>query len=157
MNQNKQPTTTEAPDLASVVLNVLGDLAFMVTDDSNIDLAAGTVLMRAEVGYYGEACGTLKCWCTRDFAAKLAANLLGIEPEEGEARIGGEDAVREFMNVLCGQLVTIWHGTEAVFNLSIPTVEECCEEPNMSGVEPRHQCRFSIEGEPLVCVYNRAE
>ncbi len=155
MSQSKQSPTTDAPELVSIVLDVLGDLAFMVTDDGEAGFSRGTVLLETEVTYYGQASGSLQCWCTREFAAKLAANLLGIEPEEGEAQVAGEDAVREFMNVLCGQLVTIWHGTEAVFNLSIPTIQECCEVPGDAGVDPKHQCRLSIEGEPLVCLYRR--
>lgn len=152
-----QPPITNVPDLTTVVLDVLGELAFMVTDDEPAELPTGTVWMQGEVSYCGEVSGTLRCWCTRDFAARLAANLLGIELDEGEAQISAEDALREFLNVLCGQLVTTWHGTEGVFNLSIPSVHECMDAPKGVEAEADHTCRLSIEGEPLLFTYRRAK
>ena len=148
-----RPSTTAAPELTQIVLNVLGDLAFMVTDDQPVDLAPGTVWMQADVSYDGAARGSLRCWCTRGFATELAANLLGIETLDSEAQVKAEDALREFMNVLCGQLVTLWHSRAAVFNLAIPTVRECIGGPSVGAIEARHVCRLSIDGEPLICVY----
>ena len=71
-----QPPTTNTPDLNTVVLDVLGELAFMVTDDEALELPTGTVWMHGEVTYNGLVNGRLRCWCTRDFAIRLAANLL---------------------------------------------------------------------------------
>ena len=152
-----QPPATDGPDLTSVVQIVLGDLAFMLTDEPPAELPAGTVWTQGEIHYVGQVSGTLRCWCTREFAARLAANLLGLEPDMGEAQVAGEDAVRELMNVLCGQLVTLWHGTQGVFKLTIPTVRECIGVPAVADAEARHVCRLSVEGEPLLCVYQRHE
>lgn len=151
---NQQPTTN-TPELASIVLDVLGELAFMVTDDEPLELPMGTVWMEGEVTYTGGVNGRLRCWCTRDFAIRLAANLLGIEADEGEAQVAAEDAVREFMNVLCGQIVTVWHGTAGVFNLSIPTVRECIAAPGEGDLAGQQTAQMSIEGEPLLCAYQR--
>ena len=156
MEPTRRPPTADVPDLTTVVTDVLGDLAFMVTDDETPDVGAGTVWMQADINYYGPISGTLRCWCTRHFATQLAANLLGIEPEEGEAVVAAEDALREFMNVLCGQLVTTWHGTEHVFNLSIPGVCECMEAPPPADPAAAF-CRLSIDGEPLLCTHRRVE
>jgi len=155
MNPARQPATVAKPDLASIVAEVLGDLAFMVTDDAPEELPAGTVWLQAEVRYTGPIVGALRCWCTRGLATRLAANLLGIEPESGEAQVGTEDAAREFMNVLCGQVVTKWHGTESVFTLSIPSVHECLEPPPPGQIRADGCCRLSVEGEPLLCTYQR--
>lgn len=148
------PVARNAPDLGTVVLDVLGELAFMVTDDTPPPLPAGTVYLQAEIEYRGPLHGRLRCWCTRGFAQRLAANLLGIEPGQAEAQLAAEDAVREFMNVLCGQLVTLWHGADPVFNLTIPTVCECLAAPAELGAEPRHSALLSIEGEPLLFRYD---
>jgi chemotaxis protein CheY-P-specific phosphatase CheC len=150
---NPTTPTTNLPDLTTVAVDVLGDLAFMVTDDELLELPTGTVWMQGEVSYFGPVEGTVSCWCTRDFAVRLAANLLGIEPEEGEAQVNAEDSVREFMNVLCGQLVTLWHGTQDVYNLSIPKVTECLETPTVPDTDPRHRSQLSIDGEPLLFAY----
>ena len=151
-----QPPTVNAPDLAAVVTEVLGDMAFMVSDDAPPEMPVGAVWMQAEVRYHGPPDGTLRCWCTRAFATQLAANLLGIEPEEGEAFGAADDALREFMNVLCGQLITNWHGTETVFNLSIPTVQECDETPRTADTAGDSSCALSLDGEPLLCVHHQA-
>jgi hypothetical protein len=149
------PTQATRPDLHAVVMDVLGELAFMVTDDQSLEPPVGTVWMQGEVTYYGPLAGTVRCWCTRAFAARLSANLLGLEPEDGEAQFAAEDAVREFMNVLCGQLVTKWHGTGTIFNLSIPKVKECLNAPDNVASGPS-ACRLSIEGEPLLCQHEPA-
>lgn len=140
-----------APPLAEVLADVLGDLAFMVADDQPADFATGTVWFEGEVRYGGPARGRLRLWCTREFATRLAANLLGIEPEEGNARVGAEDAVREFMNVLCGQLVTAWYGREAVIHLGIPAAGECMQRPAQPDPDAYDRCLVSIDGEPLLC------
>ena len=148
----KTPPSTQA-DLRTVLSDVLGDLAFMVTESSPTGPSSpGTVWMRGEIAYYGPRRGTLRCWCTRRFATRLGANLLGIEPEEGEAQLASEDAVREFLNVLCGQLVTAWHGTESVFDLTIPTVCESTDSPRVDDASS-NACYFIVDGEPLYCTY----
>lgn len=153
MEPSDRETSTAQPDLAAVVTDVLGDLAFMVSDDQPANLPAGAVWLRCDASYDGPARGTVCCWCTRDFAIQLAANLLGTEPDEGDAQIVAEDAVREFMNVLCGQLVTTWHGKDDVYDLAIPTVRKCIETPQPPAVEDGTYCRLSVSGEPFYCAY----
>lgn len=149
--------STARRPLDRLVLDVLGDLAFMVTDDGAPDLLPGTVWMHGRIHYAGPAAGTLECWCTREFATRLAANLLGLEPGDGEAQVRAPDALREFMNVLCGQTVTTWHGTEHVFDLSIPEVTECVDAPALPIGEQSDRGRLSVEGEPLLFVHTVSE
>lgn len=141
------------PELTTVVADVLGDLAFMVTDDGPVELPPGASWLQADISYHGEHTGNLKCWCTRELAIKLAASLLATEADAGEAQAAADDALREFMNVLCGQLVTAWHGTAGVFTLSIPTVREFLGTPELPAAERGHVCQLQVEGEPLLCVY----
>jgi hypothetical protein len=155
MNPDNPQPVTQAPELTNIVLDVLGELAFMITDDVSPELPTGTVWMAAEVEYEGPVRGVLHAWCTRTLAIRLAANLLGIEPEEGGAQVAAEDALREFMNVLCGQLVTNWHGNQAVFNLSIPVVRECLGPPTLPQEGHPQASRLTIDGEPLLCLYAR--
>lgn len=153
--QSKPPATK--PELTSVLSDVLGDLAFMVADDEVPEVPAGTVWLHGEIRYTGSSVGALQLWCTRGFATRLAANLLGLEPDEGEAQVGAEDAVREFMNVLCGQLVTTWFGNGPVFNLSIPDVCECTDAPRVENVARHDRSELFVEGEPVFCVHRSAE
>lgn len=150
-----QSSTTQIPNLASVVLEVLGDLAFMITDDEPVQTPAEADWLQGEIAYHGAATGTVRCWCTRGLAIQLAANLLGIETEEDRAQLSAEDALREFLNVLCGQLVTAWYGRTAIFNLSIPVVRAGAPTPGDTEGSGQEHCRFSVDGQPLVCAGQR--
>jgi len=153
---HNQARAAAREDLAALVGEVLGNLAFMVSDDEPAYLPPGAVWLRCEVSYRGAVGGTLTCWGTRDFAIQLAANLLGIEPDEGDARASAEDALREFMNVLCGQLVTAWYGSQAVANLSIPVVRADAEPPETPNDPGAAFCQLSISGEPFYCLHRRS-
>lgn len=138
------------PALATIVSDVLGELAFMVSDDGPSAAPSGGPWLEAEIQYRGPVTGTLRCWCVRAFAVQLTANLLGIEAQDADADAEAEDALREFMNVLCGQLVTAWHGKEAVFNLSIPAVRPCPAAPAPPAV---NGCQLFVNGAPLFCAH----
>lgn len=140
-------------DLAALAGEVLGNFAFMIGDDEPAQPPPGTVWLECRIAYAGPTEGTLTCWCTRGFAVRLAANLLGLEPDESGASAGAEDSLREFMNVLCGHLMTTWYGTHAVFHLSLPTVCERAGPPPLSDAAGVVHCRLSVGGEPFHCVH----
>lgn len=152
-NENKQ--TAVQPDLGTIVGDVLGDLAFMVGDEGCAETPAGSAWLECSVSYRGPISGGLRCWCTLDFANQLVANLLGMEISDGGGSAETFDALRELMNVVCGQVVTAWHGADAVFDLSIPVVVECAEAPRPNVQEHRAACELSVSGEPFLCVYDR--
>ena len=137
-----------------MLTDVLGNLAFMVSDDEPVEQPGEAVWLECKISYHGPVNGGVVCWCTRDFAIQLAANLLGIEPDEGDARAAAEDALCEFINVFVGQLVTTWHGTTDVYSLSIPTVCEHTDAPKPpSPNDAELVIRLSISGEPFYCTY----
>lgn len=145
-----------APDLAAVAAEVLGELAFMVAeDDPGAARPAGAAWLEGTISYRGPVGGALSLWCPQALATRLAANLLGLEADAGSARVRAADALGEFLNVLCGQLVTAWHGRQAVFNLALPAVRECAGPPGPETLPARNWCRLRVEGEPLVCAYRQ--
>jgi len=138
MPQQKTPT------LAAIFSDVLARLAFMFTEDLPVDPIPGGGWIEASVGYKGPVEGRLVLTCTREFATVLASNLLGTDPEDPEADVKAEDAVKEFMNITCGQYITAVHGTEAVFCLSIPEVRTA-EAPPADDAGPQ-QVLLSVDG-----------
>jgi hypothetical protein len=122
-----QPQTT--PTLTTVLSDVLADLAFMFCDGGEYSEQPGESWLETSISYSGRVSGELHLTCTRAFAEQLAQNLLGIESGEEISQQVSTDAVQEFMNVICGQFVTAAHGTEDVFNLSIPIVSELDGQP----------------------------
>ncbi len=147
------PTEVTAQHVSTLVNDVLGELAFMITDASESETLSCEVWVTGEVRYRGPQSGALHCWCSRPFGAQLAANLLGIEAGSPDAQLAAEDALRELLNVLCGQLVTRWFGSGAVFNLSIPKTRETNESPRAFGRPGDQSYAITIDGEPLLVVH----
>ena len=150
MPQQKSATMME------IFSEVLANLAFMFSEEEPVDVPAGAVWLETTISYQGPCCGHLTLWCTRDFATLLAANLLGIDPDEQDSQADAEDAVKEFMNIVCGQLVTALHGTEDVHNLTIPVIRELPEQPDLHNGDDTDSSTVAIE-EHLVRLNYQAE
>ncbi len=134
--------------LTTVLSDVLADLAFMFCDGGEYTEQPGETWLETSITYSGGVSGDLRLICTRTFAEQLAENLLGIESGEEISKQESTDAVREFMNVVCGQFVTAAHGTEDIFNLTIPTVTELDDEPYVEGGGDE-TAQLSIDGQWL--------
>lgn len=139
--------------LRGIFSEVLADLAFMFSDEAQAEPGPGAVWLETTISYCGRLGGTLRLWCTRDFSSLLAANLLGIDPEEQDAQADAEDAVKEFMNIVCGQLVTAVHGSEEVFHLTIPQIRELPGCPDLSGDDRAEASTLVVEGHPVQLAY----
>ena len=152
MEPIKNGPISTSTELTMIVSEVLGDLAFMVGEDDQAVLIPGTSWMECRISYRGPVSGTLHCWCTNEFALQLSANLLGLDSDDSAATDNIMDALREFMNVVCGQYVTSCYGREPVFDLSIPEAFEC-EAPPFTGQceEKTGLCELCVSGEPFYC------
>ncbi|MBU0718425.1 MAG: chemotaxis protein CheX [Planctomycetes bacterium] len=139
--------------LTAIFSDVLADLAFMFSDDEQPDVRAGDQWLETLIGYEGPHIGTLRLRCTREFSLKLAANLLGIEPDPDSAQEAAKDATKEFMNIVCGQLITALHGTEPVFNLTLPSIHELPETPDFSQKAESQSSTLSVEGQVIQLSY----
>ena len=139
--------------LTTVFSEVLASLAFMFTDEEQQNPPPDTVWLETKISYYGSFRGTLCFRCTREFSTLLAANLLGIDSEDEQAATAAEDASKEFMNIVCGQLVTALYGTESVFNLSIPQLEVMSNPPDLYVTDDPHVSALWVEGSPVQLSY----
>lgn len=140
--------------LTAIFSEVLANLAFMFTDDEQTDLSPGDVWLETTIGYEGPATGTLRFRCTRGFSVLLAANLLGIDPDDATAARQCEDAVREFMNIVCGQFVTAMHGSQDVYNLTIPRTVELSETPDLTDDGGLTRSSVSVDNHMVQLIYD---
>ncbi|HNQ23851.1 MAG TPA: chemotaxis protein CheX [Phycisphaerae bacterium] len=147
--QQQQQTAT----LTTVFSEVLANLAFMFTDTEPGEPVLEGEWLETMISYHGPYQGTLRLRCTRAFTVLLAANLLGIDPDDDEAEHGADDAAKEFMNIVCGQLVTTLHGTDPVFNLSIPRSTPLAEPPDLYSEDVSTTSTLWVEGHPVQLVY----
>lgn len=132
--------------LATIFSEVLADLAFMFTDEEPVDPPPGDVWLETTISYSGPVAGTLRLRCTRDFSSQLAANLLGTDLGDPDSEHSARDAVKEFMNIVCGQFITAVHGTEEVFNLTIPAIVDLPQTPDLTAHEGVEISVVSVDG-----------
>ena len=83
------------------------------------DLTAPDVAAR--MGFRGPSTGTLTLRVASTLLPMLAENMLG-ESEGDDALEKGQDALRELLNMICGNVLTAWQGEELVFDLSPPEI-----------------------------------
>ena len=143
----------KAATLTTIFFDVLADLAFMFTDDDEAAPSPAETWLETTINYNGTSVGNLTFRCSRAFTVQLAANLLGIDVAEVDDDAKADDAVKEFMNIVCGQLITALHGTDDVFNLSIPKIRFLDEAPDFSEVDGLEASTVSVEGEPVQLTY----
>ena len=125
--------------LAETISGVLEVQAFMVAEvcepaevEEPVDACLST-----SISFNGPISGTLGLIFSGELCVELAANVLGLEAEEIESD-DAADALKELINVVCGQFLTSFYGSDTVFKLSIPQVEEtdlgiwqaCREDPD---------------------------
>jgi hypothetical protein len=143
--------------LATIFSDVLADLAFLFTDEAPPPDTAEDTWLETTIGYRGPVSGDLTFRCPQPFTHLLAANLLGADPQTGVAEEQAHDAVKEFMNIVCGQLVTALHGTDEVFTLTIPGVRLLATPPDLTWNDDDHVSTLWVEGCQLQLLYFPAD
>jgi CheY-specific phosphatase CheX len=83
--------------------------------------ASAPLTHAVRVAFAGPCAGALDVAVSDDLAVALAANMLGLDPEAVRADAGvRQDAVGELANVVCGNVLPLVAGREAVFHLAAP-------------------------------------
>lgn len=78
--------------------------------------------LMVKMSFQGALAGDLALLVPETLCPVIAANALGLEPEDEEAASGARDALKELLNVTCGQLLTTLAGEEPVIDLTVPEV-----------------------------------
>ena len=125
---------------------VLANLAFLFTGEEPTDPPSASRWWEASIAYRGPYGGTLRLRCTPEFAALLAANLLGTDPQAAPAGARAADSVKELMNVFCGHFVTTVYGTKHVFDVSLPEIRELPAEDAADAASEGDFATVYVEG-----------
>jgi CheY-specific phosphatase CheX len=110
-------TETIVRDALSTVLQ---DFAFMFAEPPEDDTPPTEACIAVQMRFQGPMGGTALLAMPLSLASELAANVLGVDPEESDSPEVSLDAVKELLNVTTGNLVTALAGEEPIFDLSIP-------------------------------------
>ena len=110
--------------LAEVAADTLEQLAFIFsfTDDPDENALWEDKVTGCHVTFDGPHQGEILLAANSAVLPELAANMLGMDDEEAPTREHQEDALREALNVICGNLLPKIGGIEAVFDISAPAV-----------------------------------
>lgn len=135
--------------LTTTFSEVLANLAFMFVSQETADAGPGDLCLEASIVYRGALSGRLRLRCSQEFSRALTANLLGMDPENPEAAAKSDDALKELMNVLCGQYVTAAYGSDGVFNLGIPEVRAVPPATDPAGEEDAEFLLLHVDGQPV--------
>jgi CheY-specific phosphatase CheX len=126
--------------LTQVVEDTFASMAFMFPggecDDSPVETATVTV------AFAGPERGWLEMTLPKGMLDALAANMLGLEESEVATPEQRSDAVREILNVICGNLLPLIDDPRAVYSVSPPVVESAAP---CHGQAPSATARVALE------------
>jgi chemotaxis protein CheY-P-specific phosphatase CheC len=139
--------------LAQVTEQTFEALSFMLPADEVAADAAAEEHVTASVGFTGPCAGHVCLTAPASLLAPLAEGMLGSAagaPNEEQQ----QDALGEVLNVICGHLLPLMGGREAVFRVAAPQVpaadatEPVAAEMTMAFDEGPVRVRLSLRREP---------
>ena len=111
--------------LERTVAHVLEDSAFvfaMPMDEPPPDLSTWQAI-GVSLAFEGPFSGHFEFWAPFEVAKLLSSNMLGMDEDSPDAQEMCFDAMRETLNILCGNLLTEIAGSTPVFNLGTPVTQ----------------------------------
>ncbi len=135
--------------LSAAFIDVVQRQAFLFAEPTAVKSLAepDSGWVHARIAFSGPVSGRLELDLAGELRREIAANVLGLESDDDAAERGGDDALRELLNVICGHLLTQMAGEAAVFDLGLPEVDPPSENP--PDFSPR-ALAFDVEGHPMV-------
>lgn len=137
--------------LQEVVADVLEQFAFMFVApvESNGIKIPGGGMLRAEIHFKGPFSGWLSLCATQPFCSLLASNVLGMDPEELTLE-HAHDALKELVNVTCGELLVAISGKQTLFDLSVPIMESMTDTAFKTARTCSNSLLLMVDDEPLL-------
>lgn len=137
--------------VGTVFCDVIERLAFMFGEPCDKDdLPGGQAHASTTMTFSGPWQGTLELVVPTSLCAQIASNVLGTEPEDEESTRFQEDAVKEVLNVTCGNILTELAGPDPVFDLSVPTFTALDQESWELFRDDPESVGLLVEDEPVL-------
>lgn len=135
----RNSTQTFEQTLHRVAEECFGELAFMliVPEEFGERPAESAWTHAAMVDFTGPFGGQLFVAISDEMLAPLASNMLGLDPgEQAPEGVDPVDALKELLNVICGNLLPALAGDEVVFHIGAPML---LESPTLPESAPGRQ------------------
>ena len=109
--------------MSQVAIDTLEKLAFMFafSDEGGEDPPRDSTVS-GRVSFTGPFSATLVMTISNEVLQELTANMLGLDDGEETTQDRQSDALKETMNVICGNLLPAIAGDEVVFDIGAPKV-----------------------------------
>ena len=113
-------------ELCAVFTKVADTMAYMFAERATANELPDSVANAVEsmISFSGPRNGSMVLALPRDMCVELAAGVLGVDRDDADIAEKGIDAVKEMLNVICGNMLTEIAGNKPVFDLSVPTSRE---------------------------------
>jgi len=133
--------------LMEVASRVFETSAFMaVFPPEEADLPYDNAVKAASISFSGLEAGRLILALSPEILPSLVASMLGIEEAEDCEANGGEDALLEVLNIICGNVLTEIFGRDPIFDLQPPTlIEPNDAQAMLSSLPNEHRVAFAVE------------
>ncbi len=138
--------------VSEVVCDVFEKLAFMfgeVSDEAELPQTA-TKYVEASMTFSGDMTGTIALAVPAEVCPEIAANVLGMDPDDELVAAQATDALKEVLNVICGNLLTAIAGEEPVFDLSVPAVSNLDAEAWRVRLKEPNTHAFLVDDSPVL-------
>ncbi len=138
--------------LLTVFSEVIEQSAFMFTESLEKDEIEieGSTFTQASITFSGPVNGMISMAFPSDLSCEMAANFLGLDEEDPIVLESEADAVGELLNMVVGKFLTDIEGTEPVFDLSVPLIEELSAEKTENLLKDEFCATISTEDEPVI-------
>lgn len=137
--------------LYRVAEDVLEKLAFIFSfPEEEREGIAYDAAVTAKVSFTGPFKGTLIMAVSTEALPEMTGNMLGIEDGEETTTDQQYDAVKELINVICGNMLPAIAGKETLFNVDPPEIVQNIDDvfkdfSAENGPEPAAQARLDID------------
>jgi chemotaxis protein CheY-P-specific phosphatase CheC len=99
----------------------------------------------ATMEYHGHSSGRLTLQLASRILDMLTENMLGEPPEGEDADEKRQDALKEVLNMICGNFLTQWAGENPVFELSPPSIVDINSPVSLESLTAPISVLFNLE------------
>ncbi len=145
MNEEQEMTLTK------VFCDVLGKYALMFGDEvkaAETELKEGGYVY-ASINFDGGKKGMMEITAGKDFSAMLNMNILGDFEGAGAAGDESHDSFKEFLNIMCGEYLTVVYGKKMLFNLDPPEAR-LITEAEAEALKGKVRSVYIVEDTPVI-------
>ena len=109
--------------LSNIAIETFEQLAFMFgfSQEAENPVPSDSPVF-ARISFSGYFCGTLVMKVSSIILEELAANMLGVDEEEKTTMDQQHDALKETLNIICGNLLPVVAGKHEIFNINLPEI-----------------------------------